>query len=241
VDEHPEWREQQPFKAALEGDLNYVESSHENLFKVLRATHTGMTQEEFAALVQEFFRTQQHPRFKQPYTETAYRPMVELLAYLQRKEFKTYIVSGGGVDFMRQISAAMYGIPREQVIGSWGKTRFEQRDGQAMIYRESAFDVFLEKQVKVESIAHHVGRRPILAVGNVGSGADVEMLMYSDSQSGPSLQLMIHHDDADREFAYEEKEDKSLAATKRFNWEVVSVKNDWRQVFSFEIPAETRP
>lgn len=238
VDEHPEWREQQPFKAALEGDINYVESSHDNLFKVLRATHTGVTQNEFATLVQEFFRTQQHPRFKQLYTQTAYQPMVELLAYLQSKEFKTYIVSGGGVDFMRQISVAMYGIPRENIIGSWGKTRFEQRGDQTVIHRESSFDVFLEKHIKAESIDHHLGKRPTIAVGNVGSGADVEMLLYSDSQSGPSLQLMIDHDDAVREFAYAEKVDKSLAASDRFSWQVVSVKNDWRQVFSFETVAD---
>ncbi|MDA8752760.1 haloacid dehalogenase-like hydrolase [Halieaceae bacterium] len=241
VDEHPEWREQQPFKAALEGDLNYVESSHDNLFKVLRATHAGMTQNEFAILVQEFFRTQQHPRFKQLYTQTAYQPMVELVAYLQSKAFKTYIVSGGGVDFIRQISVVMYGIPREHIIGSWGKTRFEQRDDQVVIHRESSFDVFLEKRVKAESIDHHLGKRPTIAVGNVGSGSDVEMLLYSASQSGPSLQLMIDHDDADREFAYAEKVDKSLAASERFNWQVVSVKNDWRQVFSFETVVESMP
>lgn len=241
VAQHPEWREQQPYKAALEGDLGYVESSYENLFKVLRATHTGMTQEEFAILVQEFFRNQQHPVFERPYTETSYQPIAELLVYLRENGFKTYIVSGGGTEFLRQISVPMYGIPRDQVIGSWGRTRLEQRDDQVVMVRESAFDVFMDKQGKVEGIAHQLGAPPIIAVGNVGSGADVEMLMYSSSRSGLSLQLMIQHDDADREFAYGQEDEKSLAAIRHFNWQTVSVKQDWRQVFSFENVVETKP
>ena len=232
--EHPEWRTTQPFKAALEGDNAYLENDFHHggkgLMELLAVTHLGMTQEEFVRIGGQFFSTARHPKFGVPYTDVAYQPMIELLEYLRARRFQTHICSGGGVHFIRIISDEVYGIPPENVIGSHGLTVFESRDGRGVLVRKPGSLFVNDRAGKPVGIDLHIGRRPILAAGNVRSGGDVEMLLYSQGGTRPSLQIMIHHDDAAREYAYTEKDNGSLNAAKQNGWLIVSMKNDWRTI-----------
>jgi phosphoglycolate phosphatase-like HAD superfamily hydrolase len=228
----PSIRQRQPFKAAFEHDKAYL--NEENLPAILElvvATHAGISQEEFEANVKEFFATAKHPTLKRPFQELAYHPMVELLRYLRANGFKTYICSGGGIDFMRVISAELYGIPSEQVIGSSGKKKFQQSDGRWTLARTDELNSFNDKEMKPVSIDLNVGRKPLLAGGNERSGGDIAMLRYSQSRKGPSLQLLVEHNDADREFSYDEPDNASLNAAKENGWMVVSMKHDWKTIF----------
>jgi phosphoserine phosphatase len=233
--QHPEWREKQPFKAALEGDLKTVFAGGEHaLLELVMASHAGNTTEEFAQTVKEWISTARHPKTGRLYTEMIYPPMLELLAYLRANGFKTYIVSGGGIGFMRPWTEKVYGIPPEQVIGSSIRTKFEVRDGKPVLVRLPEINFIDDKAGKPVGIQQHIGRRPIAAFGN--SDGDFEMLEWTTAGPGPRLGVYVHHDDAGREWAYDRtspigKLDRGLDEAPKRGWVVISMKNDWKVVF----------
>jgi len=233
--QHPEWKTTPPFAAVLEGDLADVAASGEKgVLEVLAATHSGMTTDEFTAAVLEWSATAKHPGTGRRYTDMVYQPMLELLAYLRANEFKTYIVSGGGIEFMRPWAERVYGIPPEQVIGSSGKLTLETRDGKPVLIKSPAVDFIDDKEGKPVGIQRHIGRRPIAAFGN--SDGDLQMLQWATSGGGARFALFVHHDDAVREYAYD-RADKLQQFNKGWDealakgWTVVSMKNDWKEVY----------
>ena len=235
VPEHPEWKDKQPFKAALEGDLKTVAAGGEHaLLELVMATHAGMTIDEFAQVVKDWLATAKHPQFNRPYTELVYQPMLELLAYLRANGFKTFIVSGGGIEFMRPWTEKVYGIPPEQVIGSSIKTRFELRNGTPVLVRLPEINFIDDKAGKPVGIQMHIGRRPIAAFGN--SDGDLQMLQWTTGGPGARFGLIVHHTDADREYAYDRKSsvgrlDQALDEAKTRGWTDVDMKQDWKRVF----------
>jgi hypothetical protein len=232
---HPEWKDKQPFKAALEGDLKTVAAGGEHaLLELIMATHAGMTTDAFARVVKDWLATAKHPRFNRPYTELVYQPMLELLTYLRANGFKTYIVSGGGIEFMRPWTEKVYGIPPEQVIGSSIKTRFELSDGKPVLVRLPEINFIDDKAGKPVGIHMHIGRRPIAAFGN--SDGDLQMNQWTTAGSGARFGLIVHHTDAEREYAYDRQSsvgrlDKALETAKRQGWTVVDMKQDWKRIF----------
>jgi len=232
---NPGWKTKQPFKAVLAGDMKALAASGEKgLMQLLAVTHSGMTSEEFAKIVSDWLAVARHPRFQRPYTELVYQPMLELLAYLRANGFKTFIVSGGGIEFMRPWTEKIYGIPPEQVVGSSIKTRFEMRDGRPTLFRLPEINFIDDKVGKPVGINQHIGRRPIAAFGN--SDGDLEMLQYTTLSGGPRFGLIVHHTDAEREYAYDReshfgKLDKALNVAADNKWTVVDMKNDWKRVF----------
>ncbi len=239
--EHPEWRTQQPFKAALENDTESLAASgHRGILELLMATHAGMTTEQFERIVRDWIAAARHPRFNCPYPDLAYQPMLELLTYLRANGFKTYIVSGGGIEFMRAWTEKAYGIPPEQVVGSSIKTRFELRDGKAVLLRLPEIDFIDDKEGKPVGIHKFIGRRPLAAFGN--SDGDLQMLQWTASGEGPRLSVLIHHTDAAREWAYDRQSrvgrlDEALDEALKRGWTVVDMKKDWKRVF----PASVGP
>jgi phosphoglycolate phosphatase-like HAD superfamily hydrolase len=235
AEKHPEWKEKQPFQAALEGDFKTLAASGERgLVELVMATHAGMTSDEFEAIVKDWLATAKHPHFKRPYTECVYQPMVELLAFLRASGFKTYIVSGGGIEFMRPFTEKVYGIPPEQVVGSTIKTKYELREGKPVLVRLPELDFIDDKVGKPVGINKFIGRRPIMAFGN--SDGDFEMLEWTTSGIGPRFGLFVHHTDAEREYAYDRKSpfgrlDKGLDEAAKRGWVVVDMKQDWKVVF----------
>lgn len=233
--EHPEWCEQQPFKAVLEDDhQTLAQSGMEGLIKLVMATHAGMTTGHFAHTVKEWLTTARHPRFNRPYPDLVFQPMLELLTYLRANEFKTFIVSGGGIDFMRVFSQHVYGIPPEQVVGSSIKTKFEMRDGQPVIVCLPEIDFIDDEEGKPVGIHKFIGRRPIAAFGN--SDGDLEMLQWTAGRRGRSLCLIVHHTDAKREWAYDRNShigrlDKALDQAKTRGWTVVDMEQDWKTIY----------
>jgi hypothetical protein len=233
---HPEWMEQQPFKAALEGDLATLGAAGtEGLLQLVIATHGGMTSAEFETTTLDWIGAARHPRFKQPYTQLVFQPMLELLEYLRGNGFKTFIVSGGGADFMRPWSVAVYGVPPEQVIGSQIQLAFEMRDGKAVVVREPKVAFIDDGAGKPVGIQRHIGRRPILAFGN--SDGDLEMLQWTTGGEGRRLGLILHHTDGEREYAYDRKSPfgrlaKAMDLAPQNGWVLVSMKDDWSQVFA---------
>jgi phosphoglycolate phosphatase-like HAD superfamily hydrolase len=233
--QHPEWRTQEPFKSVLAGDMAGVAAAGEHgLLEMMAATHAGMTVDEFRSIVADWLATARHPRFNRPYTELTYAPTKELLAYLRANGFKTFIVSGGGVEFMRVFSEQVYGVPPEQVIGSSIRTKYDVRDGKPVIVRLPEIEFIDDKAGKPVGINRYIGRRPILALGN--SDGDFEMLEYTTSAPGPRLGLIVHHDDGEREYAYDRKSsigrlERGLDEAAQRGWVVVSMKDDWRRVF----------
>lgn len=232
---HPEWKTTQPFQAVLEGDKKTLaESGEKGILKIIAATHAGMTDEEFARQVSEWLKTARHPRFKRPYSECVYQPMLEVLKYLRKNGFKTYIVSGGGIDFMRVFAEEVYGIPPEQVIGSIIKTEYVEREGTPMILRKPEIDFIDDKAGKPVGIQRFIGRRPLMAFGN--SDGDYQMLRYVTAGKGARFGMIIHHTDAEREYQYDRqshigKLDKALDDAAKYKWNVVDMKKDWKQVF----------
>jgi hypothetical protein len=235
---HPEWKDKQPFKAALEGDMKTLaESGERGLLELGMATHAGMTTEEFQKIVMDWLAAARHPRFKRAYTELAYQPMLELLAYLRANEFKTFIVSGGGVEFMRPWTERVYGVPPEQVVGSSIKTKFQMHDGKPALFRLPEVNFVDDGAGKPVGINEHIGRRPIAAFGN--SDGDLEMLQWTTMAGGARLGLIVHHTDAEREYAYDRdttfgRLDKALDAAALNKWTTVDMKNDWKRIFAFE-------
>lgn len=233
--QHPEWQEQEPFASVLKGDLKTALAGGEKaLMGMVMATHSGMTTEEFETSVVEWLATARHPRTGRPYTEMIYQPMLELLAYLRANGFKTYIVSGGGMEFMRPWTEKVYGIPPEQVIGSTGGLRYELRDGTPVLVKTPELVLIDDKKGKPVGIQRHLGRRPIAAFGN--SDGDFEMLEWTTSGSGARLGVIIHHTDAEREVAYDRASpigrlDRGLDEAPKRGWIVVDMKGDWRTLF----------
>jgi len=233
--QHPEWPTQEPFASVLKGDVKAALAGGEKaLLEMVMATHAGTTTEEFEQIVKDWLATARHPVTKQPYTEMVYQPMLELLTYLRANGFKTYIVSGGGIEFMRPWAEQVYGIPPEQVIGSSIKTRFELRDGKPVLVRLSEINFIDDKAGKPVGIQQHIGRRPIAAFGN--SDGDLQMLQWTTAGSGARFALLIHHTDAAREWAYDRsssigKLDLALDAAHAAGWTVVDIKNDWKTIY----------
>ena len=237
--QHPEWRQKQPFKAALEGDLKTVFSSgNHGLLELVLETHSGMTTEEFTQVVKDWFATAKHPRFNRPYNECVYKPMLELLVHMRANGFKTFIVSGGGIEFMRPWTEQVYGIPPEQVVGSSIKTKFEMRDGKPVLVRLPEINFIDDKADKPVGINRHIGRRPIAAFGN--SDGDLQMLQWTAAGDGPNLMVYIHHTDTEREWAYDREShigrlDKGLDEANTKGWMVVDMKKDWKVIYPFKM------
>ena len=237
---HPEWKSQQPFKGLLEGDKKAVAAGDkEGLLRIIAATHTGMTVEKFSDSVLDWLATARHPRFNRPYNTLVYQPMLELLAYLRASGFKTFIVSGGGVEFMRPWMEKVYGIPREQVVGSSGVVKFEiGADGKPELIKLAKIEFVDDGPGKPVGINRFIGRRPILAFGN--SDGDLQMLQWTTAGSGARFAGIVHHTDAEREYAYDRqskigKLDKALDAAKAGGWTLVDMKRDWKEVFPAEV------
>jgi phosphoglycolate phosphatase-like HAD superfamily hydrolase len=229
--QHPEWKTKQPFKALLEGDMKTVGASGmKGLMEIILATHSGMTATEFADEAGTWLRTTQHPKFKRPYAEAIYQPQLELLEYLRANGFKTFIVSGGGIAFMRPVTQEAYGIPPQQVVGSSIVSEFQVKDGKPELLRMPKIDFINDKAGKPVGINSHIGRRPILAFGN--SDSDMQMIEYTLGGEGRRLGLIVHHTDAEREFAYDRKShvgtlDKALDQAAANGWIIVDMKKDW--------------
>ncbi len=242
ADEHPEWRTTQPFKAAIDGDLQTLAAGgEEGLVKLMMASHAGMTNDEFDQSVADFIRSATHPTKKKLYNELVFQPMLELLDYLRDNDFKTWIVSGGGIDFMRVFTEETYGIPPEQVVGSQIEMAFEMRDGDPVIVRQPEINFIDDKSGKPVGIERHIGRKPIAAFGN--SDGDLQMLQYTCIDRPDTLCLIVHHTDATREWAYDKdshigKLDVALTEAKSRDWVVVDMAKDWELVYPFEAGAD---
>lgn len=233
--QHPEWRTQQPFRAVLENDLAALAASGEHgAAQLIMATHAGLTTDEFATVVRDWVNTARHPTTGRPYTEMVYQPMLELLKYMRKHGFKTYIVSGGGLEFMRVFAEEVYGIPPEQVIGSSIRTEFVMTDAGPVIRRLPEIDFIDDKAGKPLAINRHIGRRPAAAFGN--SDGDLQMLQWTIAGDGPRLGVLIRHTDADREWAYDRDShigrlDRALDEAAARGWLVVDMKQDWNRIF----------
>jgi haloacid dehalogenase-like hydrolase len=235
--QHPEWPTQEPFASLLKGDVKAALAGGERaLGQLMMATHAGMTTDEFATIVREWVASARHPKTGRLFTEMVYQPMLELLAYLRASGFRTFIVSGGGIEFMRPWSERVYGIPPEQVIGSSIKTKFELRDGKPVLARLPEIDFVDDGPGKPVGIQMHIGRRPTAAFGN--SDGDLQMLQWTAAGPGPRFGLYVHHTDAEREWAYDRANvgglDKGLDEARARGWTVVDMKADWKRVFPFE-------
>jgi phosphoserine phosphatase len=233
--QHPEWKQQEPFASLLKGDLEGALAGGEHaIVEIVTATHAGITTDEFATVVAEWVASARHPRFDAPYTALVYQPMIELLDYLRENGFETWIVSGGGIEFMRVFSERVYGIPPQQVVGSSIVTRFEMREGGPALVREPKIDFLDDKALKPVAINKFIGRRPVVAFGN--SDGDHQMLQWTAAGEGPSLVGLIHHTDAEREWAYDRESkigrlDAALDEAQEKGWTVVDMKRDWSRVF----------
>ena len=237
---HPEWKDKEPFASLVKGDVKGALAGGEPaLAQIVMATHAGMTTEEFDQLVTDWLATAKHPTTRRPYTAMVYQPMLELLAYLRANGFKTFIVSGGGIDFMRPWTEKVYGIPPEQVVGSSIKTKYEMRDGKPVLMRLPELHFIDDGAGKPVGIQGHIGRRPIAAFGN--SDGDLQMFQWTTAGKGARLALIVHHTDAVREWAYDRASsvgrlDKALDEATAKGWTVVDMKKDWKVIYPFEKP-----
>jgi phosphoserine phosphatase len=233
--QHPEWKDKEPFASVLKGDVEAALAGGERaLMEMAMATHAGMTTEEFEQIVKDWLATAKHPVTKKPFTEMVYQPMLEVLAYLRANGFKTFIISGGGIEFMRPWTEKIYGIPPEQVVGSSGGLKYELRAGTPVIVKTPELAHYDDKEGKPVGIQRHIGRRPIAAFGN--SDGDLQMLQWTAAGSGPRFCLYVHHTDAAREWAYDRqshigKLDKGLDEAAARGWTVASMKDDWMTIF----------
>lgn len=233
--DHPEWQTTEPFKSVIAGDMKgVIAAGKKGLAQIVAATHTGMTSDEFTEVAANWIATAKHPKTGKPYTSMIYQPMLELIDYLRANEFKIYIVSAGGIEFMRPWTEKTYGIPPENVFGSSIKTKYEVREGTPVIIRLPEIDFINDKEGKPVSILKFIGKRPIAAFGN--SDGDFEMLEWTTAGAGARLGMLVHHDDAEREFAYDRKSpigrlNRGLDEGPSRGWTIVSIKNDWSRVY----------
>lgn len=236
--QHPQWKDKQPFKSVLEGDMKGLMAQGEKgILEVIAATHAGMTTEEFQRSVADWIATAKHPRTQRPYDQMIYQPMLEVLAYLRANGFKTYIVSGGGVEFMRPWASKAYDIPPEQIIGSAGKVKYEIRDGRPVLVKLAAIDFIDDKEGKPANINKIIGRVPVFAFGN--SDGDHQMLQWTAAGPGPRFMGIVHHTDAKREWAYDRTShigtlDKAWDEATQKGWTVVDMQKDWRVIYPWE-------
>jgi hypothetical protein len=237
--DHPEWKGKQPFEALMAGDMEALMAEGEaGLVKLVMASHAGMTTEAFEASVREWMKTARHPRFDQPYNGLVYQPMLELLDYLRANGFTTFIVSGGGIDFMRPWTEEVYGIPPQQVVGSSIKTEFDYNDGNPVIRKLPDLDFIDDKAGKPVAIHKFIGKKPIFASGN--SDGDLQMLQYTASNPRASFMLYLHHTDSEREWAYDRDShigrlDKGLDEAREKGWTVIDMKTDWKVIYPFQL------
>ncbi len=233
--QHPDWNHTEPFKSVLEGDTHALAAQGEHaVAQLIAQTHAVMTTDEFQSTVRDWLRTARHPQLNRPYTQCVYQPMLELLDHLRARGFKTYIVSGGGIEFLRVFAQELYGIPPEQVIGSSGKVTLEMRNGAPVLIKQPQISFIDDKAGKPIAINLHIGRRPIIAVGN--SDGDLPMLQWTDAGDRPSLCMLVHHDDPDREWAYDRHShigqlDEALDAASANDWTIISMRRDWTLIF----------
>lgn len=236
--QHPEWQTQEPFASVLRGDIkSALAGGEKSLMEMAMATHAGMSTEQFEQIVSQWIGTARHPQTGRLFTEMVYQPMLEVLHYLRANGYKTYIVSGGGIEFMRPWTEAVYGIPPEQVIGSSIKTEYVMKDGTPSLMRLPQLNFIDDKAGKPVAINQHIGRRPVMAFGN--SDGDLQMLQWTTAGDGPRFALYVHHTDAAREWAYDHPShigqlDEGLTQAKANGWTVVSMKDDWKTVFPFQ-------
>jgi len=237
--QHPEWKTKLPFRALLEKDMRaFAATGDKGIVEIVAATHAGMTTEEFSKSVLDWIATALHPRFNRPYTELVYRPMLELLSYLRANGFKTFVVSGGGVEFMRPWMEKVYGIPPEQVIGSSGVVKFQQvADGRPVLMKLAKVEFIDDGPGKPVGINRFIGRRPVFAFGN--SDGDLQMLQWTAAGPGARFMGLVHHTDAEREYAYDRRSkigklDKALDEAAAKGWTIADMKRDWKTVFSFQ-------
>ena len=231
---HPEWKTKEPFASLLKGDVKKALAGGDKaILEIVMATHTGMTTDQFETIVKDWIATARHPQTQRLYTEMVYQPMLELLAYLRANDFKTFIVSGGGIEFMRPWTEKVYGVPPEQVVGSTIKTKYEMQNGKPALVRLPKINVINDKDGKPIGINEHIGRRPIAAFGN--SDGDLQMLQWTCVERA-GFCLYVHHTDAKREWAYDRKSsigrlDKGLDEAKDNGWTVIDMKNDWKVIY----------
>jgi phosphoglycolate phosphatase-like HAD superfamily hydrolase len=236
--QHPEWKDKEPFASLLKGDVKAALAGGEHaILEIIMATHAGMTTDEFETIVKDWVATAKHRATGRLYTEMVYQPMLELLGYLRANDFKTFIVSGGGVEFMRAFAEKVYGIPPEQVVGSSGVTTFQMRQGTPVLVKEPKVEFIDDGPGKPAGINRFIGRRPILSFGN--SDGDLQMLQWTAAGSGPRFMGVVHHTDALREYAYDRQShigrlDKVLDEAKTRGWLVVNMKQDWKVIYQFE-------
>lgn len=235
---HPEWKDREPFKSVLAGDMAGLAATGEHgLLEIVAASHAGMTTEEFKGIVEQWFAAARHPRFDRPYTDLVFKPMLELMEFLRANRFKTFIVSGGGVEFMRVWAEKVYGIPPEQVVGSSGVVKFELRDGKPVLIKEGKVEFVDDGPGKPVGINRFIGRRPVFAFGN--SDGDLQMLQYTAGGDRLRFMGLVHHTDAVREYAYDRQSpfghlDKALDEAMQRKWTVVDMKSDWNTVYAFQ-------
>jgi phosphoglycolate phosphatase-like HAD superfamily hydrolase len=236
--QHPEWKTTEPFNHLLAGDMKaFMAGGEKSLMAVLATAHAGMTTDEFQEIVTDWLKAARHPKTGKPYNRMVYQPMLELLAYLRANGFKTFIVSGGGVEFMRAFAETTYGIPPEQVVGSQGKLKYELRDRQPVLMKLAEVQFVDDKEGKPAGIQTFIGRRPSFAFGN--SDGDLQMLQWTTAGSGPRFAGLVWHTDAEREWAYDRnshigKLDKALDEGQAKGWTIVDMKKDWNRIYPFE-------
>jgi hypothetical protein len=230
---NPSLKQTEPYKSLLtKGKAAVPLLTQKQILDILARTLSGMTEDEFAKEAREFYSKARHPKLNLPYSQTGYQPMIELMTYLRENNFKVFISSGGDISFMRIVANEMYNVPPENIIGSFFTDQTIEQNGKLIIQRTAQLGMMNDKEGKPVGIQRHIGKRPIFSAGNVRSGGDVEHLRYSSEGPGTTLQLMINHDDAEREAAYAEKDGRSLDAAKKYNWKVISMKNDWKDIFT---------
>ncbi len=237
--DHPEWETSEPYKFVLENDMDALMASGvKGLLELVMASHANLTEDEYRQVVNDWLKTKEHPRFNKPYTQLIYQPMLELMDYLRAHDFKLFIVSGGGIDFLRVWATEAYGIPSDQIIGSSLKAKYSYEQGVGTITKLPELNFVDDHDGKPVGIHQHIGKKPIFASGN--SDGDLQMLQYTDSNTYPSFQLYLHHTDAEREWAYDRdthvgRLDKGLDEAREKGWTVIDMKNDWKTIFPFQL------
>lgn len=237
--EHPEWQTSEPYKFVLEDDMDgLMATGLEGLLELVKVGHSDLTEDQYRQVVADWLKANQHPRFNKPYNQMIYQPMLELLDYLRANDFKVFIVSGGGIDFIRVWGPQAYGIPTDQIVGSSLKAKYSYEEGVATVTKTAEVNFVDDHEGKPVGIHQHIGKKPIFASGN--SDGDLQMLQYTDSNTYPSFQLYLHHTDAEREWAYDRDShvgrlDKGLDEAREKGWTVIDMKNDWKTIFPFQL------